>query len=35
VFDKVNLTDDSVFIGAPNGGSEKKIIAELAIFREI
>lgn len=34
-FEKVYLSDESVFVGAPLGGSEKRIIAEMAVFREI
>ena len=34
-FDKLYLSDDSLFFGVPNGGSEKRMIAEIAIFREI
>ena len=34
-FDKLYTTDESVFIGAPSGGSERRILAELALLREI
>ena len=34
-FDKLYSSDSSVFIGAPSGGSERRILAELAIFREV
>ena len=35
VFDKLYHTDSSVLVGAPTGGSERRVLAELAIFREI
>jgi len=34
-FDKLYHTDSSVFVGTPTGGSERRVLAELAIFREI
>lgn len=34
-FDKVYKSDDSLFFGVPNGGTEKRTLAEIAIFREI
>ena len=34
-FDKLYHTDASVFLGVPTGGSERRILAELAIFREV
>ena len=34
-FDKLYHTDSSVFVAAPTGGSERRVLAELAIFREI
>ena len=35
VFDQLYHSNDSVFLGVPQGGSESRILAELAIFREI
>jgi len=34
-FDSLYLSDESVFLGVPAGGSERRVLAELAIFREI
>ena len=34
-FDKLYQSDASIFLGTPNGGSERRILAELAIFKEI
>ena len=34
-FDRLFLSDESVFLGVPSGGTERRVLAELAIFREI
>jgi replicative superfamily II helicase len=34
-FEMLYHTDNHVFLGVPCGGSEKRILAELAVFREI
>ena len=33
-FDKLYHTDSSVFVGTPTGGSERRVLAELAILRD-
>jgi replicative superfamily II helicase len=35
VFDQLYLSDSSVFLGVPSGGSEGRVLAELVISREI
>ena len=32
VFNKLYLTNDPIFIGAPTGGQDSRILAELAIW---
>lgn len=34
-FEKLYQSDASIFLGVPSGGSERRVLAELAIFKEI
>jgi pre-mRNA-splicing helicase BRR2 len=35
VFNKLYLSSESIFIGAPNGGQDSRTLAELAIWQEV
>jgi pre-mRNA-splicing helicase BRR2 len=35
VFNKLYMTNESIFIGAPSGGQDSRTLAELAIWQEV